>query len=398
ALIIIVVLGVLAIMANVLYLSLSSTALMNPNVISNMLANIISTTQLSIIGPSKSLLVPASTLYFPGVNAIVSSAAQPSPSFTTMIDYPLAASITILANMTNQTATNVNNMFNLDAFLGFLDQFTPQSGFCVSIVAPCYIPNIAAITAFWINIGFTPFAGYDMIYGSMKSLTLILTTALESFIAQMLAFTILLYAWPFLLFIGIVLRALFFTRKIGGLFIATAIASVLIFPTVFALEYLSLANGIPSYAPSAYGFNSITTLPSASGTGKYTINFFVEPSIAAIATHNGCYPIIYGHTTLLGSETADIAQSMIPFASVILSLYGKFVTSSAVTFPLAVGCGTNNALHTLYDVLNLYGILGVSGYFLPILNLLIFISSIRGLAGLMGGETGLERLGLSRLI
>jgi len=397
ALIMVIVLGVLVIAGDLLYTSLSATALMNPTTISNMVFNIMSTTQLSIIGPQNSLIAPASQTYFPGVYSIVSAStyAQYTNSFTTKIDYPLAASIAVLANMTNQTATNINNMFNLDAFLGFLDKFTPQSGFCIGTDLPCYLPNFGAVTVFRIIVGFTPYAGYDMIYSSMKALTLILTTSLESFVAQMLAFTILLYAWPFLLFIGIILRAFFFTRKIGGLFIAAAIASVLIFPTVFALEYLSLGNGIPMYAPSAYGFNSITTLPSSSG-GNYKINFFVEPSIAAIATKDGCYPSIFGTTTLLGSETADIAQSFIPFSSLLLLVYGKFASPSSVYFPLAVGCTVPSALHTLYDVLNLYGIIGVMGYFMPILNLLIFIASIRGLSGLMGGDTQLG--GLARLV
>lgn len=396
ALIIAIVLGALVIAGNLAYDSMSSTALLNPTAVSSMIYNVMTTTQLSIIGQSNSLLFPANTNYFPGVYLLASEASHTN-SFTVKMDYPLVASVAVLANLTNQTATNINDMFNLDAFLGFLDTLTPQTGFCTSTALPCYIPNIGAITDFWISVGFTPFAGYDMIYTSMKSLTLILTSSLETFVAQMLFFVVLLYVWPFMLFIGIILRAFFFTRKAGGLFIAIAISSVLIFPTIFALEYLSLARGIPVYAPSTYGFNSITTLPSSpSGSGTYSINFFVEPNIAAIAIHNGCYPETAGYTTLLGSEFADIGQTMIPFANLILLLYGRFVSVSQVTFPLIVGCGVPNALKTLFDVLNVYGIIGIVGYFLPIVNLLVFISSIRGLSGLMGGDTTLG--GLSRLI
>ncbi|MGC8478594.1 MAG: hypothetical protein ACP5NE_01550 [Candidatus Micrarchaeia archaeon] len=396
ALLIAVVLGVLVFAGELIYSTMSSTALLNPFTVSNMLNNVMTTTQLSIIGPSDSLLVPANTAYFPGVFLIVYD-AEYTNSFTTKIDYPLAASVAVLANLTNQTAGNINNMFNLDAFLGFLDTLTPQTGFCISKGLPCYVPNIGAITDFWISVGFTPYAGYDMIYTSMKALTLVLTSSLEAFVAQLLFFVTILYAWPFLLFLGIIFRATFFTRKVGGLLIAIAVSSVLIFPTIFALEYLSLANGVPAYAPSTYGFNSITPLPAApSGTTKYEINFFVEPNIASIAIHNGCYPEIGGYTTLLGSEFADIAQTMIPFANIVLLLYGKFVSPNQINFPLLVGCGLPNALKTLFDMLNVYGIIGVVGYFLPIVNLLIFISSIRGLSGLMGGDTTLG--GLSRLI
>ncbi len=53
-------------------------------------------------------------------------------------------------------------------------------------------------------------------------------------------------------------------------------------------------------------------------------------------------------------------------------------------------------MNSLLAILHVYGIDSVIGFILPILNLLIIITSIMGLSSLFGGNTSL--LGLSRLL
>jgi hypothetical protein len=396
AILISVVLFFLVLGGSLFYSALSSTSLMNPSAIYNTISSLSSNTQLSILASGNSLANPSASSTYPGLVNLVAAAEKSSASNTIKIDYPLAATSVIVANLTNQTALNLNQMFYVDALLGFMSGLTPETIFCSSYGTPCYTPIALTGLLFSIEVDYTPYAGYELIYSSFRSLSVILATAYESFVAQLLVYTILLYIWPYLLFIGLVLRATFFTRKIGGLFIAAAVASVLILPLVFSVEYLSLGRGTQSSPlPSAFGFNAITTLPASSGTGNYILNFFVEPSIGAIATHNGCYPIISGYTTLAGAEMADIATTFIPIYNIVAAHIDQYLSSPS-PYPLPVGCSDTSALHTLFDSLNLYGIIGVIAYFLPLINLLIFLSALQGLSGLMGGDTSLG--GLARLI
>ena len=394
AILIFVVVFFIVLAGNLFYSSLSGTRLMNPTTISNTLVGLTENTQLSLLSGPPSLVLPGPSSQYPGLLALTYD-AEYDTSQTARLDYPLVATSVVLANLTNQTATNLNEFYYLDAFIGFMSTLKPESMFCVSVGTPCYFPLPTSENLFWLEIDYVPYTGYSMAYSSMRVLGLILTLAFESFVAQLLSYTILLYLWPYLIFIGLILRATFFTRKIGGLLIAVAIASVLILPAVFSMEYLSLGNGVPAYAPSAYGFNPTTSLPARSGSGNYILNFFVEPSIGAIATHNGCYPIINGYPTILGSELADVAITFVPFASILLPAVGHFLSSPS-NFYLPVGCGSSNLLHTLFDSLNLYGIIGITAYFMPLINMLIFLSAIQGLSGLMGGDTSLG--GLRNLI
>ena len=78
------------------------------------------------------------------------------------------------------------------------------------------------------------------------------------FIMQLLIILVLLFAWPYLLAAGIILRSTFLTRRLGGLLIAIVVASLLVFPLMFLLEYSALSN--PSIA-SPIGANTLPNLP-----------------------------------------------------------------------------------------------------------------------------------------
>jgi hypothetical protein len=159
-------------------------------------------------------------------------------------------------------------------------------------------------------------------------------------------------------------------------------------------------------------------------TGNYVINFFVTPNMQQIAEANNCWPKVstagsvvallnpatagFGASTLLGvgassplatAETADIFYLLNPLTNVgsaIGQLVSAGVTLSSGTFFLPAYCPSQGALATNLEMLNAYGIIGVTSYFLPIINLIITLSAIIGMSGLMGGDTTLE--GLSRFV
>ncbi len=407
----------------IFYNGLNSTSLMSSSSIYSLCNSIAAHSQLGILNPSHSvtshsasLLVQnsSSSAAFPGLCSLVNS---PS-SLTEMVDYPLAASGVIVANMTNQTANNMNSFFVYDAFLGFLETVSPTIRYCgnpdfVQCLGPIPLPNL-----FFLTVSFTPYSGISMIYKTLAALGSVLNLAFESFIVQLNFIAMFIYVWPYLLFIGIIFRATVFTRKIGGLFIAIAIGVILFYPSVFAIEYLSLGNGIGSALTasssstisiaSAYGFNSLlsentTYIPSSvynsisSSYDPYVVNFYDMPQIKYAGKAYGCWP---AGGNLIQAEAEDIAYLFIPFSSIasMINVAASSVISTdpIKSFYLPSYCSPAAAADTLYTLMDEYGVISVSAYFLPIINILIVLTGIIGLSGLLGGDTQLA--GLSRLV
>jgi hypothetical protein len=356
----------------------------------------------------------AGTTTFPGLCAMV---ASPS-SFTNQIDYPLATTAVLIANLTNQTAGNLNGLFELDTYLGFLDSFTPFVEECDSAGLACLIPGLGVIE-FNGKVSFQPYAGYDLIFQSYAPLGDLLSLAFESYIAQFVFIIAALFIWPYLLFIGIVLRATPFTRAIGGLFIAIAIGVVIFLPVIYGLEYTNLCSGVPynlnvgqpppscngySSTPTSayafnsfsYGFNGITQIPANSPiTGnQYVINFFVLPNVTYIGTHNNCWP----NGGIFSSELNNILAAMVPFSEITSAIFiasGNGVPSGVPVLSTQA-CQPTDARMLLYQLFDAYGVVGVSAYFMPIIDLMVVISGIIGLSGMLGGDT--ELAGLAKLV
>jgi len=337
-----------------------------------------------------------------------------SSGLTQQIDYPLSASGVVLANLTNQTALQLNNLFVLDAFVGFLYKLKPEVSFCLmpGIIVPICILIPASAE---VSYSYAPFAGLEMIWRAMGVLAALMIAAFESFTAQLTILTIALYSWPYLLFGGMVLRVTPFTRRIGGFLIAVAIGMVVFYPLVFMTEYMSLGGGLGTAfgqngVSSIYGYNSMLTnnvtyipgkvINNPDGTTQidpYIPNFYVLPNIYLIGTTYGCDPTVTStNPSLLDYEAADLGYLTIPFAGI----YESYLDANSNTPPpvihLPYGCTRPEALQTLFTIFNVYGIIAVTAYFLPIINILIVLSGIIGLSGLLGGET--QIIGLSRLV
>lgn len=435
--------------SSLFYSAMSSTALMSPSAISTMCTSLESGSQFNLVGGDNSILSGAQTASGNQLYGLCSLVNSPS-GVTGQADYPLAATAIVIANITNQTVTNLNSAYVFDSYIGFLSSISPTVNICFAPEeegAPCFVSSLATISpsgsdsagassgvlpppspaqasSFFqkalqlyikLNIKFTPYAGFGFIYSSLGSLGTLLTLSTESSIAQLLLTSLMLYIWPYLLFGGILFRSTFITRKLGGLLIAVALGAILIFPFIFSIEYLTLSNNpitIPVVgslfsASSVYGFNAITTIPAASGSGNYQANFFVEPSLWKIAGSNGCWPGTVGDTQgtsatdshLLSDEMADVLylNAAGGVASGVVSLVETAISSSAASsYYLPFFCPKDGALNALQEMEQAYGVIGVITYFIPLMNLIITITAIVGMSGLMGGDTSLE--GLSKFV
>ena len=260
--------------------ALSSTSLMNPAALataSNSVCSYVSGSQFTLLNSGLS-----GTLC-----NIVSGNAGLGP-ITSQMDYPLAASGIVISNLTNQAITNLNSYYQVDMFMGFMSKLSPTFKICLVDVVDsgeCLVPEPP--DAFLVRFQSTPYSGISLIYKGMAILGVLLTSGLYSFVLQLVFILIFLFAWPYLIFIGIILRSNFITRKIGGLFIAVAIGAVFFYPIVFATQYLTLGNGLtntpnygnvisasPNSISSIYGYNTIAS-NSLTAIPGYNLNFYV---------------------------------------------------------------------------------------------------------------------------
>ncbi len=393
-----------------------------------------------------------------------------SDPITTNIDYGLAATYVIMANMTNQSVYELNAVYNLDSILFFLRNLNPYVGFCIPGV--CVDPFTPA-EGINIRLGYKPFQGYVFQRSIMPSIVTQATLTLYMETLELMIIIILLVFWPYLLGAGIVLRTIPFTRRAGGLIIAATIVGVIILPTIFLLEYHALnniqsqtfvgASQIPGVAlcgfgpvPASHSNNVLwcytsanvlktsyiykgtqparfkSDIPACTGqlnpnNGEFTngenpysnepkcfvqrnLSFYTYPDAAGIISLYSCYPT---DTTIIPVEFDMIVSAMVqaPLSlnpAGLMALFSNAVNQqgansgvNALLTPVPGGSciskiGPHNTSAVLTSLVNMYGIITVSGFIIPILNFLILLSAMTGISSLIGGETTI--IGLSRFI
>ncbi|MGC8669647.1 MAG: hypothetical protein ACP5TL_00650 [Candidatus Micrarchaeia archaeon] len=400
-LLIAIVLGILYVIASSYISILNSTALMNSNTMYTLCQNVESLPKSLSLNIVHDFL--AGNSKFEGLCNIVKAGSlspQNQPTVTEELDYPLAASSVIVASLTDQSVREYNAAFLFDAFVGYLSKLSPQINVCVypGWLSPCIIPLYGAMQSpdFLLHVAFTPYSGYSFIYKLLTPLGTLMTTAIEFFVAQLSINVIALYIWPYLIFLGLLFRSVFFTRKLGGLLIATAIGVILFYPTIYSIEYISLSKST-SYYNSTYGYNTVTNIPNSASSSintYYTLNFFSLPDLTAAISHYGCMPL---GGNLISADTADSIVLLIPFYSIAAGVISAIESGSVVpNFYLPSTCSPSNIMPVTFMLFEAYSIMGVTAYFLPIINLLITLTAIIGLSGLLGGDT--ELAGLAKLI
>jgi len=127
-----------------------------------------------------------------------------------------------------------------------------------------------------------------------------------------------------------------------------------------------------------------------------TINFFVFPNATNIVNYYGCYP--YLGNIYLSELSISAAYYFVQAIGLQSSLEYGIPGGATQSLPniSVVSCNPQNALALIFNFADLYGIIGVTGYILPVINILILFSAIKGISQLMGGDTNL--LGLGRLV
>ncbi len=469
-----IVIGTLLLFGNLYWQSVTGTnhTVLTPSTVSAMCSSIAqqsaSTSSFGLPGSlvgTEFLSNPSSPMNNPSVCDIVNAAAAGSlgTDSTELIDYPLAAAATVTANLATQAGSSLNDIFVLDSYLSFLSKFTITLGVCLGADpaegcagAPVFgVPPIpgAPAPSFYLKFYGTPLAGINIITRALTTTSSLLYYAIGSFVAQLLFDNIFIFMWPWLLFAGLVLRGVFFLRRIGGLLIAIAIGAILIYPTMFSIEYLASNNTAINGNVNGYGFLDQNLIFCGNAGYRYGLDFFNLPSISGIASDCGCWP----WAGLTGSEFLVWIDTNTPgiYLGALWHLISNWITGNAP--PLSdwwqtllsvapqnpqgfindVGafgvpvCGFGAAQGTypavnaanyvsaksrsgggytifspvqyysdgegmVFGITQAYGILGISAYFLPIMNIIITIAGIIGLSGILGGDV--ELAGLSRLV
>ena len=386
---------------------------------------------------------------------------------TSKIDYGLAATYVIIANMTNQSLYELNALYNLDSVLFFLRNLNPDIGVCIpdTCIDPLS-PDIATIA-----LSYKPYQGYVFQRAVMPSMITQGTMTIYMQTLQLIFIIMVLMFWPYLLGAGIVLRTIPFSRRVGGFIIAATLVSVLILPTIFLLEYGSLSNlgaqsfsgasKIPGIALCGFGpvkgsnsnnvvwcYTSATKLDTSyiykdtqpsgfpatissctspslgeysSTSNPYTnapkcfvqkqLSLYAYPNAADIINFYSCYPTDISGTifpTELEIITSALVESAVLPITGLLSLFANNfnlqsnpIISGFFSPVLGSGncisrLGPYNTVAVLSSLINMYGIITVSAFIIPILNFLMLISAMTGLSSLIGGETTI--IGLSRFI
>ena len=350
---------------------------------------------------------------------------DPGASVTTALDYPLAAVSAITAGMTTQASYNFNSMFIFDAWLGFLKNFHPTIALCwmtwqpYGTPASCWFPlptgTVSTPATVYLKWSTQPYAGFEMLYKSMGTFGSLLMTSLVAYVIQLLFQNLFLNIWPFLFFLGIIFRATVFTRRLGGLLIAVAIGAVVIYPVLFSIQYLSINDILLN--------NHIQITYGSGGPNPpyvYNESFYSMPDIAQIAYASGCWP---NGGSLAGQEFTTIALYNNPITGVpgfIYNLYTQWFNTGTDQLSINLNdvtgsnaqpyfnyaansgqslftpCDEGTALNATLYIIYAYGITAVTAFFLPIINIIITLSAIRGISGLLGGDTDLA--GISKFI
>ena len=369
-----------------------------------------------------------------------STSFDPASSLTQRMDYGLFANYVIMANVSSQMADNLQSLYLYESWIGFLSKFNVSVKWCMpSCVA---ISSGLALNPLSVGVSFFPLQGYEKLGAFTEPLEFEADMSFYILFIQLLMVSFFLFAWPYLIAAGMILRSTFFTRRLGGLLIAIGIVIVLIYPLMTVLEYSAFTNtkltpigptvlpagaaslnsmvlceavpNGPSGAGASVASGGCTNQPWPAGPmpmgthavayGSQGINFFVLPNAGEIIDYYGCMPSAPGLPRNLPAAEATFAgMYLIPgvgLGTALLDAVGGLAGAVPIVPPLALGvvgqCGPDNALSTMLALVNMYGIVFIEGVFMPLLNVLVALAATISLSKLFGGDTDI--MGLSKLV
>ncbi|BCS90915.1 MAG: hypothetical protein ARM1_0372 [Candidatus Micrarchaeota archaeon] len=323
------------------------------------------------------------------------------------IDYPISTAAITLANMSNQTFSNTVDIYSIQSYIYYLSGLKAIFGICTP-TAGCFAyifqpkGSFQTPSAFGVRISYAPYLGLRIAYSSISPIADGISFAMNFMLGLLLIITIFIYAWPYLLAFGIILRTLSITRMVGGLLIAAIPIILLVLPTLFAIEYIAFNNAqsnniytniLGTDAANVLGYN----IPQEKPNGQlyyYQLNLFDEPNIAYLANALNCST----GSNLLSMTSEDFGYLLIPFSSLFSSISSIInqQTKGVPTFYLPNYCSPKYAPYLVFYMARAYGIIASEAFILILFNLIIIVSGTSALSGLFGGDVGIA--GLSKLL
>lgn len=227
----------------------------------------------------------------PNILTTICTASQNAASLTDItdrLDYGLYASYIIIANLTDQAANNLDALYVMESWLGFLGNFNEVVQVCWPGTA-CLLPITPRVSGGTVTISMQPLSGYTGLISITQPIEGEAGLTFYILYLQQLIITMVLFAWPYILGAGIVLRSTLFTRKLGGLFMALALAMLLIYPLMYLVEYTSFTNSQlgPIGASNVGGIPLYEKLSGGNPGGKVIV-------YGALNTQSGYVPIVSG--------------------------------------------------------------------------------------------------------
>jgi len=196
---------------------------------------------------------------------------------------------------------------------------------------------------FAISIGVSPFGGTSIIYDTIETAFTVMVKSLVLLKFQEIA---LMYiergVFPIFMISGLMLRSVWFTRKLGGLLLAMAIGFYTILPFMYILDWYTMDASLANYNLDALGML---------GTGTTPESYF---------------------------ETEQPGQAVQNEEDLLFTEYEK-----------------DNSVLT-YGMLDLAARYALIAFGAPVINLLVWLGFTRALSGFLGGD--IEIAGITRII
>jgi hypothetical protein len=277
----------------------------------------------------------------------------------------------ILYETARQSAATYLNNYGMFAFLSHLS-------FSASIVMK-----------FMAGLTFYPFAGLEMIAEFFSLLFDLSIKTMMLLRAQQMFLDFLWYPlFPIMIALGLTLRILYFTRKLGGTLIALALALYIVFPMFYVLTNGILfgfmhhtAGGNWDFG-STYDSNPVTGTPLPADTqvkpAQRAKNIFSDPALAM---------------QLCGDPPSEDQTAMSTAMETISGDFGKYDNGQWYSQTLVFVTG--KAFKEDGPIANL-ALLMVFTLFIPFLALMTTLAAFKALSPLIGGDAEISLL--SRLI
>lgn len=277
-LLIVIILGIMYMIGSGTGLAYQSLLSGGPNSVTNGLDNlctkVLPNSQVGFLNPT------ATSAHYPGYSGPAPYPTGPYPDLpqetnavcqiitggsgldpaTQNLDYGLAATYVITANLTNQSIEELNALYNFDSFTFFLRGIQSYASICEPVT--CFLPFTARYQES--TLYYKLFNGYVLHRTVMPSVITQANISIYLFVSEMILIIILLLTWPYLLAAGILLRLFTVTRRAGGFIIAAVITGTILYPTLFMFQYAGLSNLAPLGSTAAPAPGQIQALGASS--------------------------------------------------------------------------------------------------------------------------------------